>query len=674
MSRLAVGGLLATLLSCTSVWATLIDAREGGPEENESIERVAEVLRGLRLMDTIVVTAPLMIDPYSISTDPRQPRLPLPAHDGGSYLKSIPGFTLSRKGGTSGDPELRGLGGSRLNILVDGTTNLGGCGGRMDPPIAYVFPEAYDSIEVLKGPQSVRYGASAAGVVRFERAEPVFDDRLMSGYASTTIGSFGRHDATLEAIAGARTGYARVIGTWSTQVDYKAGDGRRVHSEYERWSASGVFGWRPDDQTLVEFTVDRSDAEAAYDDRGMDGTRFDRTGFSLRALRREVSPIIDEIEALLFHNYIDHVMDNFTLREPPMMPMVSYPDRRTRGFRLAAELVPAKDVELALGIDGLDDRHRANRLMGPAAFEFRSVPRTDNIEFRQQGVFAELSRPVGYQGRFTTGLRFDRSRSEVLDPAGMGGAPSGSIDRSDQVSAFLRYSHELEAQPVMLYAGIGRAERAADFWERRRDFGLSSEILTQFDTGLRYEGERLSGTLALFYGKLDDYILVRVPGVDPLEARSIDATTFGSEIDASYRLSERIRLVATLAWVRSDNDIDNVPLAQTPPLETSLGMDYDDGKWFAGGLLRAVARQDRIHPDHGTIYSLDSAETPGFAVFSIYGGHHLSERATLTLGIDNLFDRDYAEHIQRGLADLGAEPSRVPEPGRSFWLRLNGSF
>ncbi|QOC24178.1 TonB-dependent copper receptor [Wenzhouxiangella sp. AB-CW3] len=615
-----------------------------------------------------------MIDPYSLSTDPRQPRLPLPAHDGGSYLKSIPGFTLSRKGGTSGDPELRGLGGSRLNILVGGTTNLGGCGGRMDPPTAYVFPEAYDSIEVLKGPQSVRHGASAAGVVRFERSEPVFDERPLAGYASTTLGSFGRRDVTFEASAGSRAGYGRVIGTWSEQDDYRAGDGRRVHSQYERWSASGVFGWRPDDHTLVEVGLDRSDAEAAYDDRGMDGSSFDRTGVSLRAVRRDLGRYVEEVEAMLYYNHIDHVMDNFTLREPPGMPMVSYPDRRTRGFRLTSELLPADDTQLAFGVDGLDDTHRANRLMGPSAFEFRQVPRNDSIEFRQYGVFSELSRPAGDQGRFTTGLRLDRSRAEVLAEGGLGGAPEGTVDRSGQTSAFARYSHELAAAPVMLYAGVGRAERAADFWERRRDFDLSSEVLTQFDTGLRYAGDRLSGTLALFYGKLDNYILVSVPGEHAVEARNVDATTVGSELDVSYELSDRVGLVTTLAWVRSDNDTDNVPLAQTPPLEGTLGVDYDDGTWSAGGLLRAVARQDRIHPGHGTIYSLDSGETPGFAVLSIYGGYRFSDSIRLTAGIDNLLDRHYAEHIQQGLAELGAEPSRVPEPGRSMWLRLNGRF
>lgn len=668
MKRLLAGGLLAAAVTAPA-WAG--DTPDN--DDTETATTVEEMLRRALALETVVVTAPLMSDPYAITTEPRQPRLPLPAHDGGSYLKSIPGFALSRKGGTSGDPELRGLGGSRLSILVDGAASPGGCGQRMDPPTAYIYPEAYDRIEVLKGPQSVRHGASAAGVVRFERSEPVFDGRHLSGYASSTVGSFGRRDGTLESLVGGTDGYARLIGTWSRQDDYTAGNGRRVHSEYERWSASGVFGWRPDEHTVVEFGLERADAEAAYDDRGMDGARFDRTGYSLRITRSEPAPGVDEIDLLVYYNHIDHVMDNFTLREPPMMPMVSYPDRRTRGFRLAGELVPGDDIELAVGVDGLDDRHRSNRLMGSPAFEFRQFPRSDNFEFRQQGVFAELSRPAGQQGRFTGGVRVDRSRAEALDD-GFGSVSSGTIDRSEQVSGFIRYSHELQDRPAVLYAGLGRADRAADFWERRRDFSLSSEVLTQLDAGLRYRGERLAATVSLFHGRLDDYILINAPEAGSPQARNIDATTRGGEVDISYKLGEQFRLVVTAAWVHSDNDTDSVPLAQTPPLEGSLGLDYDNGQWFGGTLMRAVARQDRIHPGHGTIYSLDSTETPGFAVVSVYGGHHVSGRLSVTAGIDNLFDRQYAEHIQRGVAELGAEASRVPEPGRSLWLRLSANF
>ncbi|MEO4008919.1 TonB-dependent receptor plug domain-containing protein, partial [Chromobacterium piscinae] len=108
--------------------------------------------------EEVLVTASRLDQPLQLSLDPRAPRQPAPAADGASLLKNIPGFNVARKGGSSGDPLLRGLGGSRLAILADGGFVFGGCGGRMDPPTAYLFPDAYDVVEVVKGPQSVKLG------------------------------------------------------------------------------------------------------------------------------------------------------------------------------------------------------------------------------------------------------------------------------------------------------------------------------------------------------------------------------------------------------------------------------------------------------------------------------------------------------------------------------------
>jgi len=673
MKQTLSGGLLA-VLACLSAWAD-----EDTTSQIETVEPEAatadetEVLMPF-LIDRVVVTSALMSDPYSVSTDPRQPRLPLPAHDGGSYLKSIPGFSLSRKGGTSGDPELRGLGGSRLSILLDDAVILGGCGGRMDPPTAYVYPEAFDRIEVIKGPQSVRYGANSSGVVRFERETPSFVSPDLMGYGSATIGHYGRRDATAEVTAGSRTGYARVTGTYSTQDDYDDAHGQTIHSQYERWSAGAVFGWTPDEHTLVEVSIDQSDGEAAYDDRKMDGTRFDRDGYSLRAVRSDIRPWWRELELMLFYNYVDHVMDNYTLREPPMMPMVGYPDRRTRGGRMTAEFTPANHFDISVGVDFSDNLHANNSLMGPAVDRLGEVPREDNADFTDTGAFVEISRGVSTQGRWTFGLRADHSKVEALTEDGFGGVMPGTEDSDDRMSGFFRYSHQLEQQPIMLYAGIGRAERSPDFWERRRVFDLDNEILTQLDIGARYQGDRLSATLALFYGEFDDFILIAAPAVSGPEARNIEVSTYGGEFDATFRIQEYLSLVSTVAWVRSDNDTDHVPLAQTPPLEGTLGIDYDNSIWFAGALWRAVARQDRIHSGYGTIYSLDTTQTPGFSVVSLYAGRRFSPGWTLTAGIDNLFDRYYEEHLQRGSADLGAASSRIPEPGRSAWLRLSSRF
>jgi hypothetical protein len=185
---------------------------------------------------------------------------------------------------------------------------------------------------------------------------------------------------------------------------------------------------------------------------------------------------------------------------------------------------------------------------------------------------------------------------------------------------------------------------------------------------------RVTANLAMFAGRLDDYILIARPGLEPREARNIDAKTYGAEADVTVQLRPTLSMTVTGAWVRSENDTDDVPLAQTPPLEGTLSLDHDDGRRFGGLLLRGVQRQDRIHPGYGTIYSLDTEETPGFGVISLYGGYRLGEHLTATAGIDNLLDRAYFEHIQRGSADLGASMQRIFEPGRTLWLRLAMEF
>lgn len=66
------------------------------------------------------------------------------------FLKAVPGMSVIRKGGTDGDPVFRGMSGLRLGVLLDGQEIYGGCSGRMDPPTAYVYPESYDRVTLMK--------------------------------------------------------------------------------------------------------------------------------------------------------------------------------------------------------------------------------------------------------------------------------------------------------------------------------------------------------------------------------------------------------------------------------------------------------------------------------------------------------------------------------------------
>ncbi len=105
--------------------------------------------------DAIITTDPVVITgvapsaPLTFTTDPKIPRQPLPASDGTDYLKTIPGFSAIRNGGTNGDPVLRGMFGSRLNILTNGTSMPGACPARMDAPSSYISPENFDKLTVI---------------------------------------------------------------------------------------------------------------------------------------------------------------------------------------------------------------------------------------------------------------------------------------------------------------------------------------------------------------------------------------------------------------------------------------------------------------------------------------------------------------------------------------------
>ena len=60
-------------------------------------------------LESVVITAPAATSPLQVTVDPKAPQQPIPANDGASFLKNIPGFSLIRKGGTDGDPVFRGL-------------------------------------------------------------------------------------------------------------------------------------------------------------------------------------------------------------------------------------------------------------------------------------------------------------------------------------------------------------------------------------------------------------------------------------------------------------------------------------------------------------------------------------------------------------------------------------
>lgn len=659
-------------------------------------------------LEPIVVTAAAITRPTVVEADPRAPAQPVPAHDGADVLKAIPGFSVIRKGGTDGDPMLRGFAGSRLGIQIDGESIFGGCGNRMDPPTAYVFPAAYDRVTVIKGPQTVLHGpGNSAGVVLFERETPRYPTATWSAESSTTVASFGRLDLMGDLKGGTPLLQARATGTYTRADDYKDGSGTLVHSAYERWSSNASLGWTPDANTLVEVSGARSDGEAAYADRAMDGVKFDRSNIGFRAVRQGIASWLPTVEARYFYNYVDHVMDNYTLRPFVSTMMmanrsVSNPDRLTTGARLQATVIPLESLSLDVGADTQRNKHTVRSSMNQTTMPYETRARVRDAEFTQYGIFGEASYAFDVHRKLIAGARVDQWKAEdprstvAISMMSTAANPSaGRTRKSDLFSGFTRLEQKLggESAPMTVFLGVGRTQRFPDYWELIKNesatsvtaFGTAPETTTQWDAGLLYHKGTFTSSISLFTADIGDYILVQ-SGVSKAAGmmgtrsavitRNIDASTYGGEAAVSWLAGEHLRWDASLAYVHGKNDTDHSPLAQQPPLEGRLALTYATPRWSVGALARVVAEQDRVAVNQGNIVGQDIGRTPGFAVFSLNAGYRLGARQRISAGVDNLLDRRYAEHVSRaGSAVSGfVQTARINEAGRTVWLRLDAQF
>ena len=651
----------------------------------------------VRELSPTVVTAVAPSSPLTIVTNPKDPRQPVPASDGGDYLKTIPGFALIRNGGTNGDPVLRGMFGSRLNILTNGGMMLGACPGRMDAPTSYISPETYDKLTVIKGPQTVLWGPGAsAGTILFEREPEHFGELGTRVNASVLAGSNGRFDKTIDAAAGGPLGYVRVIGNTAHSDDYKDGNGDTVPSRYDKWNGDIALGWTPDADTLLELTAGKGDGQARSAGRGMDGSQYKRESLGLRFEKSNIGEVLDKIEAQVYYNYADHVMDNYTLRTPSgtgMMagPMASNVDRRTLGARIKATWRWA-DYQLISGLDAQTNEHR--KRMGMGINTYKDQNWSKDADFHNYGAFGELTWYAADRDRVIAGARIDRASAKDFRArigSGMMSKPNPTLDktRADTLpSGFVRYEHDLADSPTTVYAGVGHTQRFPDYWELFSPTSgpagsvnafdaIKPEKTTQLDMGLQYKTEKVEAWASVYAGEIRDYILFDY-AKGSSQAQNINARVMGGELGAAYQLTSHWKADATLAYAWGKNTSDGKALPQMPPLDTRLGLTYSEDDWSAGALWRVVARQDRIDRNAGNVVGKDYDKSAGFGVFSLNGAYRLNKNLKVSAGVDNLLDKNYSEHLNMaGNAGYGypaSDPTPINEPGRTLWTKIDVSF
>ena len=633
-----------------------------------------------------------------VRADPKQPIQPVPATDGADYLQSIAGFSSIKNGGTNGDVTFRGMFGSRIKILTDGTENLGACPARMDAPTSYIQPESFDRITVTKGPQTVQYAnTGSAATVIFERQKPkLSDEKKYQGQASALMGSYGRIDQNIEAIVGDEQKYMRLNTGRSESNSYQDGDGNTVPSAWERWNADLALGWTPDADTWVELTGGKSDGEALYAGRDMDGSKFARESLGLRFEKKNVTDVIQKVEGQINYSYNDHVMDNFRLRTPPMMEMdhgghkMKMPNpsemqvtRRTLNSRLAVTSEWEK-LSLIIGVDTQQNHHA-----GSMTSMMMNMPLSTNMKFNSYGAFGELAYQFNDHYKLVSGARIDHVKIDAIKL---------NDDRKETLpSAFIRLENQHPEHDAKTYIGLGYVERVPDYWElfstAHGNSGMSkptfndldTEKTLQLDLGYQHQHGAFKSWASAYAGLINDYILLSYHNHATghghgssfsAGAKNVDATIAGAEAGIGYDFTDALQSDVSLAYAWGENSDSNDPLPQIAPLEGRFNLRYVQDKYTLGLLWRVVAKQDRISLNQGNIVGYDMAESKSFNTLALNASYNLVDDVNLAIGVDNVLDKAYTEHLNKvGSSGFGfASTEQFNNIGRNYWARISMKF
>ncbi len=667
-------------------------------------------------LEAIIIEDNLAINP-NVSTPAQYNRTRGTNADGGMFLNQINGVSTSRFGGRGLEPVIRGQSQTRLNILLDGAYIHGGCPNRMDPPASWAALDTYEDVKVLKGVQSVIYGGGGSGgTVLFERdSRGLAEEEGSHGRISLSGSSNGTQGNLLAdgMFAMDDKGYVRLITEIKTMDDYEDGDGRTVRSSFKHKQAGIILGFTPTTNRLLELSIERNDfADALYPGSGMDSP--EETGDIIR-LQFDDKPNLawlNNIKVETYYSAVDHLMNNFSLRNPPKymtgtnadqaMKRETPTESNTIGGRIQLTSI-LSGIRWNYGLD-LQNNHRdatlANMDNGTAKAISLMWP---DANINQTGLFAEAEQKIADDKQLKYGLRIDfinasADKANIKPIAGPKTANqvykmyygNQATDQDEtNVGGLLRYKQNLE-RGLKIGLGLSRSVRTADATERyinkwgmpanNRWIGnpmIKPEQHHQLDFNIGQRKQGFNWNTVLFYDKVSDYILrdgarsqAGILLADNADIyRNVDATLYGAEWEASWSLTSNLDITSSLAYVHSDNDTDDRAIAQTPPLNGILQMDYHQVGWGLGTRLRFASKQTRID----LLSKQEVGETAGFGTLDLYSNYQIDQMFSLRFGIDNLLNKTYAQHISRSnLMDMQA--IKVNEPGRNIWLRINAEF
>ncbi|MBT8082470.1 MAG: TonB-dependent receptor [Gammaproteobacteria bacterium] len=604
--------------------------------------------------------------------------------DTATVLKDIPGANVNANGPLTGIAQYRGMYGDRIAVVIDHLGVVSGGPNAMDAPLSYVSPMITESLSVTRGIASVSLAPESIGghvATELSRGEFGVAPAALSGFAGTRFSSNGNLTTTAGRLTVAgETHKVSLIAELDDGDDIATPPGTvrpsRMHRERSDLSYA-YFGER----ASVLLFAGRLDT----DDTGTSALPMDIRFIDTDLAGAQLSWALNDrvvLRSRFAWNDVEHLMDNFALRQAPMPAMQRQSLTTGSGARLhVGASIALAGSSLDAGLDASAADHDAT-VTNPNNAMFR-VNNFAGVKRDVRSAFLEWRRDGDSDG-IEIGIRTTRVTAAAgeVGAAGMMGdmgadvsllaAAFNAADRDlswSNVDAVAKYRLQRPGgsewrfeigsktrapsyQELFLWLPMQSTGGLADGRSYVGGLGLAAERSNEITIGFGRQAGRVVVAPQFFYRRVDDYVqgvpsgnvvanrVARMMSGNPaLEFANVDATIWGADIAWKVELGDRWYLDGIASWLRGERRDSDDNLYRLAPPNARLGLTRQTDTLSLSAEVVGYAAQERVSRYNG------EQPTPGYGVVNAALAWYPVDALRVEMRVENLLDREYQDHV-----------------------------